>query len=414
MSTNDTVIKIENLSKHYMLGQVNAGTLRDDITRRWSKWRGVEDPLSLVDGLSVDAHTSSKEFWALRDLNLDVFRGEVIGLLGANGAGKSTLLKLLSRITAPSSGRIRAKGRIASLLEVGTGFHPEMTGRENIYMNGAIMGMRRSEIGSQLENIIEFSGCGPHIDTPVKRYSSGMFVRLGFAVAAHLHCEILIVDEVLAVGDRNFQDRCIAKMKSMTVSGDKTIMFVSHDLSAVRALCHTGAVIRHGQAEKFNSISEAINNYVQMANTTESIVHFPPNNSRPNISSLSVDNARATHGDIIIEVAFTSPVAFRPDPGITILTSDMRPILGTNGRMHKIDRTNTAVTSGRLRCEFIDTPLHEGNYYISVWLGDSSQDYDEKFAALKFEFQPSTIISAKPSIDIIGPLNIEPTWSLHQ
>gem|GEM_PF-6852950 len=339
-------------------------------------------------------------------------QGEVLGLLGANGAGKSTLLKLLSRITAPTQGRIRAKGRIASLLEVGTGFHPEMTGRENIFMNGAVMGMRRSEINAQLNNIIEFSGCGPHIDTPVKRYSSGMFVRLGFSVAAHLQCEILIVDEVLAVGDRNFQDRCIAKMRSMTTEGDKTIIFVSHDLSAVRALCQTGAVIRDGKAEKFDSVSEAINNYIQVSNISGSMVQFIPKDSCPSISSLSVDRARATQGDIVIEMTFVSPIEFRPNPGIVVLSSDMRPILGTNGHMHTIKGTTDAVKSGTLRCEFIDVPLHEGDYYISVWLADSSSDYDEKYAAVKFEFQPSIAVSEKPPTEVIGPLNVVPNWSL--
>jgi len=412
MNKAETVIKIENLGKRYMLGQVGAGSLHADITRQWARWRGLDDPLAAVDDASSGMRKSTGEFWALSGLNLEVSRGEALGLLGANGAGKSTLLKLLSRITAPTHGRIRAKGRIASLLEVGTGFHPEMTGRENIYMNGAVMGMRRSEINNQLDNIIEFSGCGPHIDTPVKRYSSGMFVRLGFSVAAHLQCEILIVDEVLAVGDRKFQDRCIAKMRSMTAEGDKTIIFVSHDLSAVRALCQTGAVIRNGKAEKFDTVSEAINDYIQVTDNNESIVYFPTDDSRPIISSLSVDRIRATQGDILIELTFTSPLAFRPDPGITILSHDMHPVLGTNGRMHAINGVTEAVTSGTLRCEFVDVPLHEGDYYISVWLGDSSHHYDKKNGALKFEFHPSIAVSEKPSFDIIGPLNFAPTWSL--
>jgi len=413
MSARESVIKIENLSKHFMLGEVGARTLRDDITRQWAKWRGVSNPLAAVDDPSVKPRNNPELFWALKGLDLEVMQGEVLGVLGSNGAGKSTLLKLLSRITAPTHGRIRARGRIASLLEVGTGFHPEMTGRENIYMNGAIMGMRRSEIASQLDNIIEFSGCGPHIDTPVKRYSSGMFVRLGFAIAAHLQCEILIVDEVLAVGDRNFQDRCIAKMRSMTADGDKTIIFVSHDLSAVRTLCDTGVVIRNGTAEKFDCISEAINNYIQVAdNNNESSIVYPQDNSKPTISSVSVDRTRATQGDILIDVAFTSPLPFRPDAGITILSSDMRPVLGTNGRMHTINGLNGAMKSGTMRCEYINAPLHEGKYYISVWLGNSSQDFDEKFSALNFEFHPTNVILEKPPIEKIGPLNIAPVWSI--
>lgn len=395
-----------------MLGEVGAKTLRDDIARQWSILRGVEDPLLTVDNLSNVSYGSQTEFWALKHLDLEVSRGEIIGLLGANGAGKSTLLKLLSRITAPTQGRIRAKGRIASLLEVGTGFHEELTGRENIFMNGAVMGMRRREIASQLENIIEFSGCGPHIDTPVKRYSSGMYVRLGFAVAAHLQSEILIVDEVLAVGDRSFQDRCIKKLRAMTAEGDKTVVFVSHDLSAVKALCTSGAVIRNGKAEKFESISDAINNYVQSACSGESVVHFPKTDTKPHISSLSIDAVRALKGDIVITLSFESKLPFKPHPGIVISTDDMRPVLGSNGKMHLIDGIKDEVSSGQFQCEFIDLPLHEGTYKISVWLGDVSKDYDEKSAVLSFEFQPSTMVQSKPPSDIIGPLNIVPKWNL--
>ena len=236
MSSN-VVIKVENLSKEYRLGTVGTGALADDINRWWCKLRGLEDP-SLRIGEANDRTTKGQSdyVWALNDINFEVNRGELIGIIGKNGAGKSTLLKILSRVTAPTIGRVKVRGRISSLLEVGTGFHPELTGRENIYLNGAIMGMTKFEIAAKLEEIIAFSGCTRYIDTPVKRYSSGMTVRLGFSVAAHLEPDILIVDEVLAVGDLEFQAKCIGKMKEVAGQG-RTVLFVSHNMVSIRRLC---------------------------------------------------------------------------------------------------------------------------------------------------------------------------------
>ena len=214
-----TVLKAENISKQYRLGQVGTGTLSHDLNRLWYRMRGKEDPyLKLGEENDRAGSGTAGYVWALKDINFEIQQGEMIGIIGKNGAGKSTLLKLLSRVTAPSTGSIKVKGRIAALLEVGTGFHPELTGRENIYLNGAILGMNRMEISQKLDEIVEFSGCQKYIDTPVKRYSSGMIVRLGFAVAAHLEPEILIVDEVLAVGDAEFQEKCIGKMKDIRPS----------------------------------------------------------------------------------------------------------------------------------------------------------------------------------------------------
>lgn len=231
---SDTVIRVENLSKQYRLGMVGAGTLREDLIGLWYKIRGKEDPyLSLGETNDRSKAGNSDYVWALRDVNFEVKQGEVLGIIGKNGAGKSTLLKLLSRVTAPTTGSIKAKGRIASLLEVGTGFHPELTGKENIYLNGAIMGMRRSEISRKLDEIIDFAGVERYVDTPVKRYSSGMYVRLAFAVAAHLEPEILIVDEVLAVGDAEFQKKAIGKMQDVSSGQGRTVLFVSHNMKAV-------------------------------------------------------------------------------------------------------------------------------------------------------------------------------------
>jgi lipopolysaccharide transport system ATP-binding protein len=256
-------IRFEEVSKLYRLGEVGTGTLSHDLQRAWARFRGKPDPFAKV-GVVNDRERKANEgddyAWALKDISLDINQGEIVGIIGRNGAGKSTLLKLLSRVTAPTSGRILTKGRIASLLEVGTGFHPELTGRENIYLNGAILGMRKAEIDRKLEEIVEFSGCAKYIDTPVKRYSSGMTVRLGFAVAAHLDCEILVVDEVLAVGDGDFQQRCLGRMQEMQGDG-RTVLFVSHQMSMVTALCKRGIVLKHGQVAFDGTAEEAVIDY---------------------------------------------------------------------------------------------------------------------------------------------------------
>lgn len=245
---SDTVIKVENISKFYQLGLINHGTLAKDLQAWWAKIRGKDDPnsrISLVNPQNSDKNTDF--IYALKDVSFDVKQGEVLGIIGANGAGKSTLLKILSRVTSPTSGCIKIKGRIGSLLEVGTGFHPELTGRENIYLNGAILGMRKHEIDRKLDEIIDFSGVEKFIDTPVKRYSSGMYVRLAFAVAAHLDPEILVVDEVLAVGDADFQKKCLGKMDDVSKKEGRTVLFVSHNMMAVRQLCTRGILLRNGE-----------------------------------------------------------------------------------------------------------------------------------------------------------------------
>ncbi len=258
-----TAIEFENISKQYRLGLVSTGTLSHDLNRFWqTKILRREDPYLKVGETNDRAHKGSSEYvWALKDINFKVEQGDVVGIIGRNGAGKSTLLKLLSRVTAPTTGTIRARGRIASLLEVGTGFHPEMTGRENIYMNGAIMGMTRAEITRKLDEIVDFSGCERYLDTPVKRYSSGMTVRLGFAIAAHLEPEILVVDEVLAVGDAEFQKKAIGKMQDVSRGEGRTVLFVSHNMGAVKNLCKRGIVLDQGQVAFDGRVEDAVNNY---------------------------------------------------------------------------------------------------------------------------------------------------------
>lgn len=258
---SNTVIKTEHLSKYYNLGVINNGTLFRDLQTWWALKRGKKDPHSRVGENKYD---STKEgFWALKDLDIEIKKGDRVGIIGKNGAGKSTLLKILSRITAPTEGIIKIKGRVASLLEVGTGFHGELTGRENIYLNGAILGMKRHEVDRKIDEIIAFSEIEQHIDTPVKRYSSGMYVRLAFAVAAHLDSEILIADEVLAVGDASFQKKALGKMNDLSTGEGRTVLFVSHQMNAVKNLCNKGIVLEKGRVVRNdNDITESINWYL--------------------------------------------------------------------------------------------------------------------------------------------------------
>lgn len=258
------ILKAENISKQYRLGTVGTGTLGDDLKRWWYGIRGKEDPFLTVGAVNDRSTAASEDYvWALRNINFEVKQGEVLGIIGKNGAGKSTLLKLLSRVTSPTTGIIRTKGRIASLLEVGTGFHGELTGRENIFMNGAVLGMTKPEIKRKLDEIIAFSGCERYIDTPVKRYSSGMTVRLGFAVAAHLEPEILVVDEVLAVGDVDFQKKAIGKMQDLSTGEGRTVLFVSHNMASVKRLCDEAIVLEDGNLVFKDNSEGAVNFYLK-------------------------------------------------------------------------------------------------------------------------------------------------------
>lgn len=257
-------IKAENISKQYRLGEVGTGTISHDLNRFWNKIRGKEDPYLTIGAVNNRAVKSDSDYvWSLKDINFEINQGDAVGIIGRNGAGKSTLLKLLSKVTKPTTGSFKVNGRIASLLEVGTGFNPEMTGRENIYLNGAILGMRKYEIDRKFDEIVDFSGVERYIDTPVKRYSSGMYVRLAFAVAAHLESEILIVDEVLAVGDAEFQKKCLGKMGDVSKGEGRTVLFVSHNMAAVKQLCNNGILLDNGLVSFNGNIDESVNKYLQ-------------------------------------------------------------------------------------------------------------------------------------------------------
>jgi lipopolysaccharide transport system ATP-binding protein len=262
--SKDIILKAENISKQYRLGQVGTGTMAHDLNRWWHQVRGKENPyLKIGDVNDRSTKAESDYVWALKDINFEVERGEVLGIIGKNGAGKSTLLKILSKVTAPTTGSIKFGGRIASLLEVGTGFHGEMTGRENIFLNGAILGMTKKEIASKLDEIIDFSGCERYIDTPVKRYSSGMYVRLAFAVAAFLDPEILIIDEVLAVGDAEFQKKAIGKMQDISRMGGRTVLFVSHNMAAIKQLCTKIIMLENGSVIFEGNTNDGIDYYLK-------------------------------------------------------------------------------------------------------------------------------------------------------
>lgn len=273
----ETVIQIDNLSKQYRLGQIGTGTLSHDLNRWWYKMRGKEDPYLKIGEVNEHGEKGKSSYiWALKDINFKVTQGESLGIIGKNGAGKSTLLKILSRVTIPTTGSFKVKGRIASLLEVGTGFHPELTGRENIFMNGAILGMTKQEIKRKFDEIVAFSGIERYIDTPAKRYSSGMYVRLAFAVAAHLDSEILIADEVLAVGDHEFQKKCLGKMKDVTSEG-RTVLFVSHSMPAVRSLCTHAILLKNGMVSMSGKCEDVVTNYMSPdSDSTEHCRIFNP------------------------------------------------------------------------------------------------------------------------------------------
>lgn len=310
---NMLALKAENISKQYRLGQVGTGTLTHDLNRFWHRVRGKEDPyLKIGESNDRSSKGSSEYVWSLKDINFEIEQGDAVGIIGRNGAGKSTLLKLLSKVTKPTTGKIYTNGRIASLLEVGTGFHPEMTGRENIFLNGAILGMTRKEISRKFDEIVDFSGVERYIDTPVKRYSSGMYVRLAFAVAAHLESEILIVDEVLAVGDAEFQKKCLGKMGDVTKGEGRTVLFVSHNMAAVKSLCNIGILLKNGKIIQQGHMDKVLDSYI--TNELSQNLKFKYNedlNKKAQIQNLKVYNNESVEttdfghkDDINIDVSF--------------------------------------------------------------------------------------------------------------
>ncbi len=275
-------IKAEKLSKIYRLGEIGTGTISYDLQRWIARMRGKEDPFLKIGETNNRETKGSDIVYSLKDINFEIEQGDAVGIIGRNGAGKSTLLKILSRVTSPTTGKINIKGRVASLLEVGTGFHPELTGKENIYLNGAILGMRKKEIDKKFDAIVDFSGVERYIETPVKRYSSGMYVRLAFAVAAHLESEILIVDEVLAVGDAEFQKKCLGKMNDVSKGEGKTVLFVSHHMPSIKTLCSKAIILKHGNINFQGTVAESIEKYYESSGKLDAFGYIPDDIERYN------------------------------------------------------------------------------------------------------------------------------------
>ena len=360
-----TVIKFENMSKQYRLGLVSTRTLKHDLNRWvYTTILRRDDPYLKIGEINDRSKKGTSEYvWALRNINFDIKQGEVVGIIGKNGSGKSTLLKILSRITTPTIGTIKSKGRIASLLEVGTGFHPQLTGRENIYMNGCILGMKKDEITRKLDEIVNFSGVERYVDTPVKRYSSGMTVRLGFSIAAHLEPEILVVDEVLAVGDAEFQKKAIGKMQDVSKGNGRTVLFVSHNMGAVRKLCKTGVVLEDGQIKFSGNITEVIDCYLDT--DVFSNIYRPVNNVVKEISAIQ------NGGIIEMTLKYESNVPIKqPSFGFVLYDNYDNPIIGTNPIKSGVQDFGTPKKNGSVKIEISSPCLADGLYGISVWFSD--------------------------------------------
>ncbi len=366
-----TAIEFNNVSKQYKLGLVSTKTLSHDLNRWWqTKILGKEDPYLKIGSVNDrSAKADSDYVWALKDIDFKVEQGDVVGIIGKNGAGKSTLLKLLSRVTNPTTGTIRARGRIASLLEVGTGFHPELTGRENIYMNGSIMGMTKPEITRKLDEIVDFSGCERYIDTPVKRYSSGMMVRLGFAVAAHLDPEILVVDEVLAVGDAEFQKKAIGKMQDVSRGEGRTVLFVSHNMASIRQLCKSGVLLEKGRVKFLGNIIETIDSYINDGNATSSI-YIPQNNIVKKISAEQKGDA------IKLTLEYDSPYIIKqPNFGWVLYDCNRIPLIGTNPLKSGVMDFGIPKKSGKIEVYINSPKLVDGKYIIGCWFSDGNSNH---------------------------------------
>jgi len=370
------VMQVEGLGKEYRYGVINRRMLYEDVQSWWARLRGREDPNARIKDL---AHPlpgrPGDRFWALRDVGFEVCQGDVLGIIGRNGAGKSTLLKILSQITAPTTGRVRIRGRVASLLEVGTGFHPELTGRENIFLNGAILGMSRREVVSKYDEIAAFSGVDQFLETPVKRYSSGMRVRLAFAVAAHLDPEILIMDEVLAVGDAAFQSKCLGKLGEVAREG-RTVLFVSHNMAAIQNLCTRGIVLQDGAVHFQGNHMEAITHYLStVEDAGRSLAERADREGRGGLRIVQVGYRSAEGRSVGIANAgqdLEIVLSYACDPGVTVSNARVQITVATQFEVPVFSHFNTLsgenfaelAGSGRLVCRIPSLPLPPGMYQL--------------------------------------------------
>ncbi len=424
-----SIISVENLSKAYRVGtqQVKAdslvGMLRDSLTAPFRNWNSFRQPTSV----NSKAENSDDDFhWALRDVSFEVKEGEVLGVIGRNGAGKSTLLKILSRITEPTTGCVRVRGRVSSLLEVGTGFHPELTGKENVYLNGTILGMTKREIDKKFEEIVDFSGVEKFLDTPVKRYSSGMKVRLAFSVAAHLEPEILIVDEVLSVGDAEFQSKCVGKIREVSQSG-RTVVFVSHDLAAVQKLCTRGMLMLSGSCQQIGTPGDIISVYLSRNTHSSDFVVSLCDHPRRNKSSRvvmrevfvlrdGVPSSRAIgmHESLRIGVRFSHSLdPFFPVLGIVVKSNMGVSIFGINNRFIDNSSYKGETNEGVVVCDMGNVPLLPGKYDLDLYFGDKNSDLDVIEQAIDFEIVAMDYFgTGKLPPRIAGPVRWTGHWTL--
>ena len=436
---SDTVIRVESLSKRYTIQHQMGGgdgfrhAIHDFATaplrwlRGWQGARGMEQGAgsngqgawSKEQGatgnggnaslLPLSALPREEEFWALKDVSFEVKQGEVVGIIGRNGAGKSTLLKILSRITEPTEGRVRIRGRVASLLEVGTGFHPELTGRENIFVNGAILGMTRQDILRKFDEIVAFAEIEKFLDTPVKRYSSGMYVRLAFAVAAHLDPEILIIDEVLAVGDAEFQKKCLGKMHDVATDQGRTVLFVSHNMAAVARLCTRGILLERGRPSLDGNIEAVVSGYNKA--TIYSGARAPLASDQPAICSVRIDDAQLHQGNLRVSVEFRSPRKLDPPlVGVVVHNHNGTPMFGVNTQMTS-EFKPAAISEGVATLEVTNLPLHSGLYKLSVWLGEKNENYDVAEDVVVFHFVAPDSLPPGISTDLAGNMRVDGKWS---
>ena len=398
---SQTAIKVQNLSKLYQIGAAKSSSLRESLVDKWGQLMGKKP-------------TISQDFWALRDVSFEIRRGEAVGIIGKNGAGKSTLLKILSRITEPTRGRIEIEGRVASLLEVGTGFHPELSGRENVFLNGTILGMSRREIKARFDEIVDFSEVEKFIDTPVKYYSSGMYVRLAFAVAAHLNPEILIVDEVLAVGDAEFQKKCLDKMEDVTRNHGRTVLYVSHSLWTVKRLCSTGILMEKGKLLLASNAAHVCEYYTNsLTKKVQEVVH-----SKAGVYTLDATNARSMRKVRIycedklsnvlypgkkfsFEIDFEDSRKIREVVlGFVIKNPLGKEVMGINNRHCGQVLFNEPVSKGTVVTEFGYMPLYgEGQYSVDLYFGDSEVNYDVVEDAFSFELKSADAYGSGRELD---------------
>lgn len=417
----------------YHLGVIGYGSLQEDLRAWWAKLRGKEDPNARIGEESrIGKHG---EFWALRDINLEIKEGEAVGIIGPNGAGKSTLLKIISRITAPTTGRIGIKGRVASLLEVGTGFHPELTGRENIFMNGAILGMKRREIQRKFDEIVEFAGVADFIDTPVKRYSSGMYVRLAFAVAAHLDSDILIVDEVLAVGDAEFQRKCQKKINSVNYEEGRTTLFVSHNMATVKKLCSKGVLIKNGKIERTNNIDDVLKYYqsIFIINTKnyEKIdcidLSDHPNreaNMKKYLRKIRVLNKSKSFKtfyynepvEFILEYDFKLDIILNPEFSIYITCDDEHRVISFINGQYRDNIPKEISGKGVVTCKIKNFPLFIGNYnlHLRLWTPGKKLDDIPYISNFEVKIEKNILENQKWETSGLGDIISENYWEIIQ